>query len=94
MSDSHSVVSDFVTPWTVACPGPLSMEFSRQECWRGLSLPSPGDLLNPGTEPESPALQTDVYHLSHQGTSRNESLNPCHIQGEGIVQGHRFQAMG
>ena len=28
-------------PWTVAHPAPLSMEFSRQESWSGLSLPSP-----------------------------------------------------
>ena len=32
----------FVTPWTVACQAPLSMEFSRQECRAGLLFPSPG----------------------------------------------------
>ena len=32
----------------------LSMGFSRQEHWSGLPFPSPGDLLNPGTEPASP----------------------------------------
>ena len=36
------------------------MGFSRQECWSGLPFPSPGDLPNPGTEPGSPALQTDA----------------------------------
>ena len=30
--------------WTVACQVPLSMEFSNQEYWSGLSCPSPGDL--------------------------------------------------
>ena len=55
----HSVVSDFVTPWTIARQAPLSMEFSRQEYWRGLSFPSPGDLSGPGIEPGSPALQAD-----------------------------------
>ena len=30
-SKSHSVVSDFVTPWTVAPQAPLSMGFSGQE---------------------------------------------------------------
>ena len=35
------------------------MEFSRQEYWRGLPFPSPGDLPNPGMEPGSPALQAD-----------------------------------
>ena len=38
---------------------PLSMEFSRQEYWRGQSFLSPGHLPNPGIEPKSPALQAD-----------------------------------
>ena len=54
-----SVISDFVTVWTLACEAPLSMGLSRQEYWRGLPCPPPGDLLNPGTEPVSPALQVD-----------------------------------
>ena len=47
------------TPWTVACQTPLSMGFSRQECWSGLPFPSPGDLPDPGIKPGSPALQVD-----------------------------------
>ena len=36
---------------------PLSMEFSRQEYWRGYPCPSPGYLPSiPGIEPGSPAL--------------------------------------
>ena len=42
----------------------LSMEFSRQECWSGLPFSSPGDLPDPGIEPESPALQ--AYCLSSE----------------------------
>ena len=38
---------------------PLSIRFSRQEYWSGLSFPSPGDLPNPGIEPGSHALQED-----------------------------------
>ena len=53
------VVSDSATPWTVAHQAPLSMGFSRQEYWSGLPFPSPGDLLDPGTEPGSPTLQAD-----------------------------------
>ena len=30
-----------VTPWTVACQAPLSMEVSRQEYWNGLPFPTP-----------------------------------------------------
>ena len=35
-----------VTQWTV-------------EYWSGLPFPSPGDLLNPGIKPRSPALKAD-----------------------------------
>ena len=45
----------FVIPWTVACQASLSMEFSRQGYWSGLSFPPPGNLLDPGIEPASPA---------------------------------------
>ena len=35
-------ISDcFETPWTVACPVPLSMWFHRQEDWSWLTFPSP-----------------------------------------------------
>ena len=45
----------FVTPWTVACQAPLSMGFPRQEYWNGLPFLPPGDLLDPGIKPTSPA---------------------------------------
>ena len=51
----------FATPWTVACQAPLSMEFSKQEYWSGLLFLSLGNLLPPGVEPRSPALQTDSW---------------------------------
>ena len=43
-----------VSPWTVACQVPLSMEFFMQENWSGLPFPPPGNLPDPGAEPESP----------------------------------------
>ena len=51
-----SHVRVFVIPRTVAYQALLFMEFSRQEYWSGLPLPSPGDLPNPGIEPGSPEL--------------------------------------
>ena len=59
LNESESEVTQsylFATPWTVAYQAPLSMGFSRQEYWSELLFPSPGDLPNPGIEPESPAL--------------------------------------
>ena len=50
-----SHVQFFATPWTVACQTPLSVVFSRQEYWRGLLFPPPGNLPNPGIKPVSPA---------------------------------------
>ncbi|KAI4548492.1 hypothetical protein MG293_000822 [Ovis ammon polii] len=47
------------TPWTVTSQAPLSMGFSRQGYWSGLQFPSPGDLPDPGIEPESPSLRAD-----------------------------------
>jgi len=45
------------------------MEFSKQEYWSGLPFPSPGNLLNPGIEPSSPALQAySLPSLSYQGS--------------------------
>ena len=48
------------TPWTEAPGGLQSVGFSRQDYWSGLPFPSPGDLLNPGIEPGSPALWADT----------------------------------
>ena len=69
----------FVTPWTIAGKVPLSMRFSRKEYWSGLPFPSPGNLLDPGIEPGSPALQVDALLtelwgklLSYEGMPR-----PC-----------------
>ena len=53
-----SHVQLFVTSWTVAHQAPLSMRFSRQKYWSGLSCPSPGDIPHPGAEPTAPVSTT------------------------------------
>ena len=40
---------------------PLSMGFSRQEYWSGLSCPSPGDLLTQGSNPHLLHWQADSF---------------------------------
>ena len=57
---SCSVVSNSVTPWTIARQAPLSTEFSRQEYWGGLPFPTPGNLPDLGIEPISPASSTKL----------------------------------
>ena len=66
---SLSHVQLFATPWTVAYQAPLSMGFSRQECWSGLPFPSPGDLPNPGIEPGYPTLQAEVLEDEQEFSS-------------------------
>ena len=57
----------YVTLWTVARQAPLSVGFSRQEYWRGLPCPPPGDLPDPGIKPASlmfPALLGGFFTTS------------------------------
>ena len=59
------------------------MGFSRQEYWSGLPFPSPGDLPNPGTEPGSPALQTDALPSESLEKPREVVKTPCSQRGVG-----------
>ena len=61
MSDS------FATPWTVALPAPLSLEFPRQKYWNGLPFPPPGDLPDPGIKPKSLALTGGFFTTEPPG---------------------------
>ena len=72
-----SVVSDSLTPRTVAHQAPLSMGFSRQECWSGLPFPLPGDLPDPGIElvsPSSPALAGRFFTTEPPGKPSFRSM--------------------
>ena len=63
----------FVTPRTVAHQAPLSMEFSWKESWSGLLFPTPGNLLHPEIEsesPVSPALAGRFFTTESQGLPR------------------------
>ena len=49
MLNHFSRVQLFSTPWTVACEVPLSMGFSRQECWSGCHALLQGIFLTQGS---------------------------------------------
>jgi hypothetical protein len=42
----------------------VKVKKKKKEYWSGMPFPSPVDLLDPGIEPESPALQ--AYYLSSE----------------------------
>ena len=50
---THASILAWRFPWTEEAGGLQSMRFSRQEHWRGLPCPPPGDLPDPGIEPAS-----------------------------------------
>ena len=57
----------FAIPWTAALKGPLSMGFTRQEYWSGLTFPTSRDLPDPGLKlmsPVSPALSGGFFTTS------------------------------
>ena len=57
----------FAALCTVAHKAPLSMGFPRQEHWRGLPFPSPGDPTNPGIKPVSPSLGDGFFTAEPPG---------------------------
>ena len=78
-----SVVSDSVTPWTVACQAHLS-GILQARILEWVAIPSPGDLPDPGIEPRSPALQADSLPLNHQGRSHNGTMDR-HISFKNVL---------
>ena len=61
-AQSIKVVSNsFAILWTVACQGPLSMGFSKQEFWSGLPLSTAGNLPEPGIKFQSPPLTARFF---------------------------------
>ena len=67
MLSCFSGVQLFATLWTIACPAPLSMGFSREEYQSRLPCPPLEDLPNPRIKPESlmfPALAGRFFTTS------------------------------
>ena len=70
----------FVTPWTIDCQVPLSIEFSRQEYWNGLPFLPPGDLPNPGIELVSPALAGRFLTIEAPGKTNTHTHTHTHTR--------------
>ena len=70
-SVSHSVMSNFATPWTVvACQARVSMELPRQEYSVGSHFLLQGIFLTQGSNPGLLHCRRILYRLSHQGSPR------------------------
>ena len=81
----------FAAFWTIAHQCPQSMEFSRQQSWRGLPFPPPGEPPNSGIKPGSPASpswQVDSLPLKRSPVAKQKmpitvnSIN-IHLNGNG-----------
>ena len=84
----HSNCVQFsATLWNVAHHTPLSMGFSKQGYWTGLSCTPPGDLPDPGIEPGSPALQADSLHSAPPGKPKEWWRLPADPQKLGEAGG-------
>ena len=62
-------------------PGSSAHEFFRQEYWRRVPFPTPGDLPDPGIEPESlasPALAGEVFNTSATWEAHGRMLHLTH----------------
>ena len=73
----------FATPWTVAHQAPLSMGFTRQEHWSGLSFSSPRNLSDPRTM--KPACWTINEQYPRGPVVHFQSLLSCNaLEGRGV----------
>ena len=87
----------FVTPQTVACHAPLSMEFSRQEYRSGQPFPSPGIFLTQRQNPVS-CIAGRFFLLSEPRMFCNllianfsgEMNKPCHPESVPVFPSHHF----
>ena len=68
VSVSHSVVSDFVTPWTVACRQLCLWDSPGKNTGVGSHSFLQGIFLIQGSNPGLRHCRQTLYHLSHQGS--------------------------
>ena len=90
---SLSHVWFFAAPWTVVYQTPLSMGFSRQEYWNGLPFPTPGDLPDSETEPESPGFAGRFLTTSTTWEAIFPGVHANPLQYSCLVRPHRQRSL-
>ena len=73
----HILTNYFMTPWPVVLQAHPSMEFSKQEYWSGLPLPSLGDIPCPGIKLLVLYERWILYHWA----TREAPLIPLYLMG-------------
>ena len=92
---SHLVMSGWI--WLchpmdyIAFQAPLSMGFPRQEHWSGLPCLPPGDLPDPGIEPQSPALMGRFLTTESSGNPFTD--NCLVVEWRGLCNSNKLWAM-
>ena len=81
------VVSDTVTPWTVAHQAALSMGFSREEYWSGLPFPPPVGLPDPGIKLTPPVLAGGFFTTVPPGSPRDKGIFVSKKEGKLFTSG-------
>ena len=61
------------------------MGFSGQEYWSRLTCPPPGDLPNPGTEPNFPLLAGGFFTTEPPGKSHDQGVSRCIVTSGDIL---------
>ena len=88
MLSCFSHVRLFVILSTVAPKALLSVGFSRQEYWSGLSCPPPGDLPNSGIEPHVPYIpcicSQVLYHCCHLGSAKEKVQSQSSVVSDSL----------
>ena len=77
-------------PMDCTCQAPLSMGFSRQEYWSGLSFPPPEDLLDPWIEPTSPVSPA----LAGRFFTAEPPVKPVHFEDSLPHKGYHRKTLG
>ena len=84
---SHSVVSNSVTLWTIACQAPLSRGILQARILEWVAMPFSKGSSQPGIKSKFPTLQVDSLLSEQPGKPKNTGVgSPSLLQGNFLTQ--------
>ena len=69
--------NSLVTPWTAACQAPLSMGFPKQEYWRALPFPPPGESSQHRDQTQVVCIAGGFFTAESPGKPWIEDMRAC-----------------